>query len=452
MLLMLVTGECCPCALFVVFCLLLQVAPGCTCTRTLRVDNPTHLPLPFQWHLTQLPISPTAAKQAAQELAIASRCIAAASISCDEVAGHNSETSQLESNLQDDKDLSQMFCVVPCSGVIQAGEVLEFTVKFLPQFTGQHAALAELLVGRSGDDFMRIINTADAPSGSSGPFSAKGAAADLSVSSAGSTAAHCGMQLDQPALQGSMDLSLEAWQTMLHLGFEGLGVPVTVRAEPASGLLLPGHLTVCESEQQLVTLHNVSAAPLRFLILPEATGASSYCGAPGIGSVESTGDASGCAGRVGDTPADSTAGDSNVAAAVASVQIWPRTGTIPPESSLQLTVNFTAITPGHHTQHFICHVAHGQPLPLEARVVVKEASVAPSVSLLDYGILQVGSSSSRQLQLINTSSSCSSFWKVEALNAQVCYNPPACQTGRDESTAGKWRPEYLMSLTEPTAA
>jgi hypothetical protein len=286
-----------------------------------------------------------------------------------------------------DADQEAAFAVHPSAGVLQAGEEREFIFEFAPPAVAEHAAAAVLLVERSGDALMTCMSPtaarkSRASCGSSG--SNAGAAAAAAVEAAVAAA--------RPAAGDS------CWESVVSLGPEGLGVPICLTVEPSAVVTLPGQLTVGEEGQQLLVLRNDNPAAAQFSI----QGLASFC-------QEYSHSSSG----------SSRKRTSKQQQPAVTVQVVPSSGTVPSCGSIQLTVNFTGLAAGAHTEKLLCRVAHGPSIALSARAVVAEAAVVPAQAVLDFGVICVGSSSTQQLLLCNAAGSCSTDWRLMQIDPEV---------------------------------
>jgi hypothetical protein len=287
------------------------------------------------------------------------------------------------------------FTVTPAAGVLQARAEQEFVLEFVPPLVGAHSAGLTLSVQRSGDAGLLSITqwsgegtaivpvdasaTQPCPQGfltaSGGSSSSTGPVRDVT---AGDEAGCAG-------LWSSGSAGLEpcpgdsAWEPVVQLGVEGVGLPVSLSVLPTAALRMPGVLTVGQQACLPLQLCNNTAAPAHYSI----TASSSSKTAQGA------------------------------SAAAADVHITPSQGVVPPHSEVQLTVNFTALAAGTHQQEFAVEVLHGPVQHLQAVVEVQQVRVVPEASSLDLGVLCVGASTSCSLQLHNTATDCRSFWCIQ---------------------------------------
>jgi hypothetical protein len=385
----------CSCYILMCVCCNLQVNPGCSCFRRVKVHNSTKLPFPFKWQVEALQLPAAAGGAAAGSTAVARRS-SAASQSNGGVLGnvqHDQQHHQQQQCPSADTEQSFAFAVHPSTGVLQAGEVREFIVEFAPPAVAEHAASAVLLVERSGDAFMTSLSPAAArKSRTSCSSSGSGSIA----SAAGDTAA----AVEAAVAAARLAAGDSGWDAVVTLGLEGLGVPICLAVQPSAVVALPGHLTVGEVQQQLLVLQNESPAPAHFSI--EAAASNSRHNSR------------------------KKMGKQNNEQPAVAVEVVPSSGIIPSCGSMQLTANFTGLAAGTHTEKLLCRVTHGPSISLSARAVVAEAAVVPAQAVLDFGVICVGNSSTQQLQLCNAAASYSTDWRLEQLDPQVRRTCGAC--------------------------
>jgi hypothetical protein len=277
---------------------------------------------------------------------------------------------------------------------LQAGEEREFILEFAPPAVAEHAAAAVLLVERSGDALMTsMCPTAARKSRSSCSSSNAGAVAECSHAGAAAAAA-----VEAAVAAASPAPSDSCWECVVTLGLEGLGMPICLAVEPSAVATLPGQLTVGEEGQQLLVLRNDSPAAAQFSIESLTSYSQQYSSSS--------------------SKRRSKQQLQQQQPAVA-VQVVPPSGTVPSCGSIQLTVNFTGLAAGTHTEKLLCRVTHGPSIALSAKAVVAEAAVVPAQAVLDFGVICVGSSSTQQLLLCNAAGSCSTAWRLQQIDPEV---------------------------------
>lgn len=195
---------------------------------------------------------------------------------------------------------------------------------------------------------------------------------------------------------------------MAQLGVEGVGCPTSLAVLPTAAVRVPGVLTVGDEACLALQLLNDTAAPAHFSIAAAAA--------------------------------------HGAAAAAADVCIVPSEGVVPPHGVLQLAAHFTAVAAGRHQQTFVVQVLHGQGQQLHTSVNVQQVEVLPSVPTMDFGVLCVGASALRPLQLHNTAANSRSFWSLQQhgdqVRAWVCSRGWCClchtqQPARDRSVCAE---------------
>lgn len=285
------------------------------------------------------------------------------------------------------------FAVTPAAGVLQARAEQEFVLEFAPPLVGAHSATLTLSVQRSGDAGLLSITQWGGEGTAIVHVDASATTAPypqvlLSSGRSGGTGAE-GVPASQEAVHGAEHCSSgtagrepcpgdSAWESVVELGVEGVGLPISLSVLPAAALSVPGVLTVGQQACLPLQLCNDTAAPAHYSIA-----ASSSTGARGAG------------------------------AAVADVHVTPSQGVVPPHGETQLSVNFTALAAGICQQVFAVEVLHGPVQQLQAEVEVQQVRVVPGTSSLNLGVLCVGASTSCTLQLHNTAIDCRSYWCIQ---------------------------------------
>lgn len=336
----------------------MQVCPGATISRRLRVRNATALPFPFQWSILQQPG-------------------AAAGTSC-----------------------ADAFEVSPAAGVLQAQAELEFELEFKPVRVGPHSTGLLLAVQRSGDagllsvsqwgqEGTAIVDLTSTAATATGAFGAYAAATTHSTfgvccdSPQPAALGGCHADACQAAADGDLQTADSAWQPVVQLAAEGMGCPITLTVQPAV-LKLQGSLTVGDKACLPVLLCNDTAAPAQYAISPAV--------------------------QVGGA----------AAAAAAVVSAVPSHGTVAAHSTQAVDMHVEALAAGTCTQPFAVEVVHGCAQHLQVQVQVQQVSVVPHHPKLDFGILCVGASATRMLQLTNTARNSSAWWCIQQHESKVC--------------------------------
>jgi hypothetical protein len=292
------------------------------------------------------------------------------------------------------------FAVHPSAGVLQAGEEREFILEFAPPAVAEHAAAALLLVERSGDAWMTLMcPTAARKSRSSCSSSNAGAAAECSRAGAAAAAA-VEAAVEAAVAAASPAASDSCWESVVTLGLEGLGVPICLAVEPCAVVTLPGQLTVGEVGQQLLVLRNDSPAAAQFSIESLTSYSQQYSSSSSSSKKRSK-------------------QQQQQQHSAVAVQFVPSSGTVPSCGSIQLSVNFTGLAAGVHTEQLLCNVTHGPSLALSAKAGAVEAAVVPAQAVLDFGVICIGSSSMQQLLLCNAAGSCSTAWRLQQIDPEV---------------------------------
>lgn len=351
----------------------MQVCPGASNVRRLRVCNNTNLPFPFSWSVTQ---------QHPHQL------VSAATASATPPAA---------------------FVVSPAAGVLQAKAEQEFTLSFSPTCLEVHSSVLELLVQRSGDGGLLSITqwgqegtaivdlaASSLSSNSSTRKAASSSAGGGAASEADSSAAVVNQDRHQvlPGQEGSLTSTAAAcqdggwpgdspWQSVARVQVEGIGAPVTLTVQPTAVLRPPGALTVGDEAYTPLQVCNDTAAPAHFSIKPSAADAA--------------------------------------AAGAAEVWLEPCWGVVPPHSALDLTAHFRAVAAGSCTRAFAVDVLHGQRQQMCAQAQVRQVVVVPSCPTLDFGVLCVGASATRTLELTNTAANSDSTWCLQQHGQQVRF-------------------------------
>lgn len=338
----------------------MQVHPGCCCSRTIKVRNTTQLQFPFRWQVDQ-------------------------------------QQQQQQNGIPQQQPEQHAFAVYPSTGIIQPGGEVNFVINYAPPNVAAHAAAAVLLVERSGDALLKTINTGIVTSSRG---TSKAPNASLQTAGQATQATHASQEDkggDSQQQQGQQQLEEESgWDAVVQLGLEGRGVSIVLRADPAGAVVsLPGQITVGAVGEQQIVLHNDTPAPADIEVSTEE------------GSQQTSSSSSEKSNR------------QSASQTVAAVIVDPHTATIPPHSSVQLSVKFLALAAGVHTGNLIVNVRHGQAFRLATRASVQEACVVPAVSQMDFGILSIGHRSVQQLELMNSAGKCKADWAIEQLEIEV---------------------------------
>jgi hypothetical protein len=283
------------------------------------------------------------------------------------------------------------FTVSPAAGVLQPGTEQNFVLQFAPLSPAPHSAALTLSVQPSGDAGLLSITQW----GQQGTQIIDLAATATGMASMGSTFQGADPALLQEGGEGPEDGSggvaqqqlqqpgASRWQSVAVLAVEGFGCPVLLTVQPTASLRVPGALTVGDQASLPLQLCNDTDAPAHFSIL--AVGSNS----------------------------------GQDVAPVADMHIAPSQGVVPANSVLDLSVHFTALAAGTGRQTFTVQVMHGREQQLCTCVDVRQVMVASSVPALDFGVLCVGASATRTLQLANTAASSSGYWCLQQYDTQV---------------------------------
>jgi hypothetical protein len=309
------------------------------------------------------------------------------------------------------------FSVRPAAGVLQAKAEQVFVLEFAPQSVAAHSAGLTLSVQRSGDaGLLSIMQWGKDGTAIVDVDPAAVSSTTLKAAAAGHVLQHCstaddwagagvgseassdpaapeGDNRSSTAGQGSWPGS-SAWDTVAQLGAEGRGCLIRLAVLPNAAVQVPGLLTVGDQACFPLQLSNDTAAPAHFSIAAAST-------------------------------------QGTAAAAAADVCIIPSEGVVPPHEVLQLAAHFLAKAAGRHQQEFVLRVLHGQAQQLHTLVNVEQVKVLPSVPTLDFGVLCVGASASRRLQLHSSAANIRSFWSLRQHDDQVriwvCMLNTGCQ-------------------------
>ncbi len=220
----------------------LQVVPGASTTRQLLVRNSTVLPLPFHWQFSHAKSANGAngRREAESQLAVfyGQQQQQEQRDNVQQLTNGNQLPSSSRSSTAQAAAALPGFCIEPASGVIQPGELLQFTATFAPASINHHWGHARLLVSRA---------------------LAGGVVNGSNTSSSGS--------------QDSSSSSSTEEVLVTDLGLEGLGAPCQLAIEP-SVVTIPGQLMRGERTERTIELHNPSAAPGHFTFSGAGSGVS----------------------------------------------------------------------------------------------------------------------------------------------------------------------------------
>lgn len=104
-----------------------------------------------------------------------------------------------------------------------------------------------------------------------------------------------------------------------------------------------------------------------------------------------------------------------------SISVSPATATVPPLSTLKLSVTVTAPdgAPGPLAGRLGFVVRHGRPLHVDVRAEVGQSHAQLVTTRIDFGLVGLTGTASRQLVIRNSSASCSTPWSVRELTQSV---------------------------------
>jgi hypothetical protein len=284
------------------------------------------------------------------------------------------------------------FTMQPARGVLQPGELVRVTARFEAPAVGAASALARLLVDRAAS----ARRTGVVPPGEE-ERDAAAAAALGAISMLSAEAQHGGSSSCGGGSGWAEDLVEVA-----SVRLQGAGSPASLDIEPqvlhVRGALVPGECALLPLE-----IRNPTGAPVAFQF---------------------------------DAPAE--LGD----AGVGSLAVAPSGGVVPPRGAVGARVLLRAPAAGPLRRELRCAVRHGPALALTVGAEVAEARVAfgsanPSADL-DFGLVQIGHSTARELLLVNTSEFGPADWTIEQLvsGARGQEGDGADSSGLDDGGTG----------------
>eukprot|EP00198_Chlamydomonas_reinhardtii_P001982 XP_001691318.1 flagellar associated protein [Chlamydomonas reinhardtii] len=207
-----------------------ECAPGAGFSKTVSVRNTTKLPFAFEWGLTKFPQVQNR-RRANEPLQTEAQYDEEQDDEGHVLLAHGPDPLALGAVVED------LFRVVPRSGVLQPGEVMEFLVTFTPPGQARYERWAQLRVDRK---------PISVPSGASPMVRGSGS---------GTGRSHAAI-----AASATCDV------LVAEVGLEGLGCPVQLSAAPRL-VSLPGKLMPAEGTTRHVTLRN----PTRAQVVVRAT-------------------------------------------------------------------------------------------------------------------------------------------------------------------------------------
>lgn len=360
----------------------IQAVPGSCVSRRLLVCNNTALNFPFQWRQTTNRIANGSSVNDSPELALFGSSQQQADFQqAQQMYLHEQQqTNHAEDDEPSDQASSQQqaaeyrdhhgnstsstagpagFTIYPSSGVIKARETLQFLVTFHPDELQPFIQWSQLLVDRAGA-------TADTyKPNQTGSLHASKTQSQMAAIKGHDVAAAS----YQPVLQPPAELVRpQANEVMvLELGLEGVTAPCLLDVQPPA-INIPGVLTKGDTTEHVLVLSNPSPAPANFRFDELDT-----------------------------------------------ADVLPSSGQVPPYSSIEVTVKVNAATPGPLSAVLLCHVGNGITAQIPIRSQVQEPAVEIASSVVDFGLIKIGSSAVKELVIHNPVRTSEAAWVLQQL-------------------------------------
>lgn len=353
-----------------------HVVPGAEATRELRVRNTTPVALPFWWVLEPLETGEAAGAGAG-------------------ACGGGGVASDA-------------FRVEPASGMLQPGEWLAVSAAFAPRCTGHASARARLVVDRAASARAAGVMP---PAHAERDEAAAAALAALVGSVGGASEGRDGGMAEAVTQQRRLEV--------LSVALQGVGAPAALQLEPPA-LRFAGALTRGQRAEARLVLRNPTDAPVEFQFdAPSDLDSSPLAG-------------SGSSGGGGDAEGGGCAGNARGTLALA-----PNGGAVPPRGSCEVAVSLRPSAAGAFRRQLTCAVRHGCDVPLEIAAQVQEPAVVPvaAAGVLDFGLLRVGHSLTKELRLRNTSPFCAADWSLQQIDEVGGDKPAGTGAGSAGSAA-----------------
>jgi hypothetical protein len=367
------------------------VVPGAAAERSFRVRNATQLPLPFRWEVARLP-----GEGAGHSNGSGSGCG-----DTPVAAGH--APGLRWAPLAAGGAAAGGFSLEPSSGVLHPGERLQVTAGFAPAGMGPTAALARLVVNRAASaQWQGVVSPAQEERGAAAAAALAATLRAAPGASWGDADADADVDADAASSPGAAGATAEAGQqgglVVAGLLLQGAGAPAALELDPPV-LRVPGALVPGQRVELPLTLRNPTDAPVAF----------QFDAAEALGG-----------GRLA---------------------LSPSGGVVPPRGAAAATLTLQPSAAGPLLRVLRCRVRHGVCLTLQVAACVEEARVEPAPGwggTLDLGLVRLGESAGRQLELVNLSSHGGAAWRLEQLAG-----------GSSGGDAGGSRAQQLLQVEPP---